>query len=101
MIFEDSNLQYELNFPTVLSMLEMGNIPIKSADRQEDFPLVIAGGPACYNPEPMTDFIDVFVIGDGEEAVIEILEEVKKAKQANLSKNDLFRFQNLLLKNHI
>lgn len=80
------SLQYELSYPTILSMLEMGNIPIKSADRGENDPIVIAGGPGCYNPETMVDFIDVFLIGDGESALVEFLNEVKKAKLSNTSR---------------
>jgi radical SAM family uncharacterized protein len=65
---------YELNYTNVLNMLDMGGIPIRSSERSDSDPLIIAGGPSCYNPEPMADFIDVFVIGDGEEVITEIVE---------------------------
>ena len=67
-------LQYELNYTNVLNMLDLSNIPVRSSDRDESHPLIIAGGPVVYNPEPMADFIDAFVIGDGEEVINEILD---------------------------
>jgi radical SAM family uncharacterized protein/radical SAM-linked protein len=71
------SLQYELSYPTVLKMLEMMDIPIKTKDRKDNCPIILAGGPCCFNPLPMTDFIDAFCIGDGEEQVIEICEVIK------------------------
>ncbi|MHB8769400.1 MAG: TIGR03960 family B12-binding radical SAM protein [Syntrophales bacterium] len=66
------SLQYELSYTNVLTMLELGGIPIRSAERSDEHPLVIAGGPSAFNPAPMSAFIDAFVIGEGEEAVAEI-----------------------------
>jgi len=60
-------LQYELCCTNVLTMLDLGRIPIRGDDRTMSHPLVIAGGPAVFNPEPMARFIDLFVIGDGGE----------------------------------
>jgi len=60
-------LQYELCYTNVLNMLELGGIPLHSCDRGDEYPIVIAGGPCAFNPEPLADFIDVFLIGDGEE----------------------------------
>lgn len=74
------SLQYEMSYPTVLKMLEMAQIPYKNSDRTDDDPIIIAGGPCAYNPLPLSDFIDVFMIGDGEDTIIEtckILEETK------------------------
>jgi len=82
------SLQYELSYPTILSILEMGGINIKSAQRAENAPLVIAGGPGSYNPEPLSDFIDVFIIGDGEDILIELLNSVKESKLANKSREE-------------
>ena len=62
-------LQYELTYTNVLTMLNLGGIPLHCRDRTMEHPLVIAGGPSAVNPEPMSDFIDLFVIGDGEEAL--------------------------------
>ncbi len=68
------SLQYELSFTTVLNMLSIGGIPLRTEDRTKHYyPLVIAGGPCTVNPLPMSPFIDAFLIGDGEEAIKEIL----------------------------
>ena len=64
------SLQYELSFPTVLRMLDLGAIPRRRDDRRRGrFPLVIAGGPCAFNPEPLADFVDLFFVGDGEETL--------------------------------
>ena len=60
------SLQYELSYSNVLNMLDLAHIPLLSRDRGESHPLIIAGGPNAFNPEPLADFIDAFVIGDGE-----------------------------------
>jgi len=65
-------LQYEMSYTNILNMLDIGQIPLKSADRGDDFPLVIAGGPCASNPEPLADYIDLFVLGEGEEVILEI-----------------------------
>ncbi|MBI5847050.1 MAG: TIGR03960 family B12-binding radical SAM protein [Nitrospirae bacterium] len=69
------SLQYELAFTTVLNMLNLGSMPLRTEERitRRDLPLIIAGGPCTVNPYPMSPFIDAFLIGDGEEAVKEIL----------------------------
>jgi len=70
------SLQYELSYTTVLNMLSLGGVPLKSSDRRDGDPLVIAGGPCTVNPAPMAAFIDAFLIGEGEEAVREIVDTV-------------------------
>ena len=77
------SLQYELSCTSVLNMLSLSGIPLESAERKGSFssPLVIAGGPAAVNPAPMAPFIDAFLIGDGEEAVPEMLEAVLRWKK--------------------
>ena len=74
------SLQYEMAYPTVLKMLEMAGIPYKNADRTDDDPIIIAGGPCAFNPLPLADFIDVFMIGDGEDSIIEVCEILEKTK---------------------
>jgi radical SAM family uncharacterized protein len=76
------SLQYELTFTNILAMLELSGIPVLAAERSDSDPLVIAGGPGAFNPEPLADFIDAFVIGDGEDVVLEIAEFVKRTKGA-------------------
>ena len=66
------SLQYELCFTNVLNMLDLSDIPLFSKDRDDRFPLIIAGGPLTFNPAPVADFFDAMVIGDGEEVVLEI-----------------------------
>ncbi|MEJ5360016.1 MAG: TIGR03960 family B12-binding radical SAM protein [Desulfobacterales bacterium] len=66
------SLLYELNYTNLLTMLELGGIPLLAAERDERHPLVLAGGPATCNPEPVADFFDALVVGDGEETVLEL-----------------------------
>lgn len=75
-------LQYEMSYTNIINMLDLGGIPIKTQDRSEDDPLVMAGGPCAFNPEPLADFIDFFVLGEGEEVILEIMELMGKAKEA-------------------
>ncbi|MGM0426326.1 MAG: TIGR03960 family B12-binding radical SAM protein [Thermodesulfobacteriota bacterium] len=77
------SLQHELCYTNVLNMLDLAGVPFYSRERQNDFPLVIAGGPACFNPEPVADFFDLMVIGDGEAPFLEICKRIRKAKRAH------------------
>ncbi|MCL1820024.1 MAG: TIGR03960 family B12-binding radical SAM protein [Oscillospiraceae bacterium] len=70
-------LQYELCYTNVLNMLNLGGVPLRREERGENAPIVIAGGPCAMNPAPMSDFIDAFAIGDGEEVFAEILKIVQ------------------------
>lgn len=67
-------LQYELSFTNILTALELGRIPVRSSDRKNGHPVVIAGGPCAVNPEPLSDFIDAFFIGEAEDALHEMIE---------------------------
>lgn len=73
-------LQYEMSYPNVLRSLKLGNVPIKNSQRSDTDPLIIAGGPCAFNPTPMEEFIDAFLIGDGEEATTEMLMAIKKGR---------------------
>ena len=84
-------LQYELSFTTVLNMLELSGLPLRSSDRDARHPLVVAGGPVAFNPEPMADFIDAFLIGDGEEATLELCTVVREWKRSGGGREDLLR----------
>ncbi len=75
------SLQHELSYTNVLTMLDLGGVPFLAHQRKENDPLVIAGGPACFNPEPVADFFDLFVIGDGEIPAIEICKTVRTSKR--------------------
>ena len=80
-------LQYELSYTNLLNMLELANIPLLSKERDDSYPVIIAGGPCAYNPEPLADFVDVFLIGDGEE----LLEQVCLAKKGTASKDEFLK----------
>ena len=82
------SIGYEMAYTTVLDMLDMSGIPLRSADRPELLPLVFAGGTACVNPEPMAAFMDLFVIGEGEEMNNELLSLLHQAKLEGWSKHD-------------
>ncbi len=71
------SLQYELGYSNILNMLELGGLPPLAADRTEAMPLVAAGGPGAYNPEPLADFFDLFFLGDAEKNFVEDLEIIK------------------------
>src|ERR1700730_8459335 len=73
-------LQFELCYTTVLAMLDLGSIALHAKDRKRDDPLILGGGPCTYNPEPVADFFDAFVIGEGEEVVHEISDAVASWK---------------------
>jgi radical SAM family uncharacterized protein/radical SAM-linked protein len=83
------SLQYELSYTNVLDILNLAGIPLLSKERGEDYPLVIAGGPCCFNPEPVADFLDAVVIGEGEEVIIEVCDSYMDWKRGGGSKRDL------------
>jgi len=72
----------------VLAMREMARIPHRSADRRENDPIILAGGPCAYNPLPIAKFVDAFLIGDGEEVTLEVCEAIKEAKEKGLSRKE-------------
>lgn len=84
-------LQYEMSFTTVLNMLDLAKIPVFAAERNENDPLIIAGGPCAFNPEPLTDFIDVFLIGDGEKLLPAFVEKYIDCKKKGMAKADCLR----------
>lgn len=82
-------LPYESLYTNTLNILDLAGIPLRSAERNENHPLIIAGGHACYNPEPMSAFIDAFVIGEGEEVMQEIIDVLQESKQENEDRKKL------------
>jgi len=82
-------IQHELCYSNILNLLELGHIPLRSEERKEDDPLIIAGGPGAFNPEPLSRFIDLFIIGEGEEIIGEIIEVYKKWKGKKRSRAKL------------
>ena len=85
------SLGYELTYTNVLNMLDLAGLPVLSADRNDSHPLIIAGGGCALNPEPMADFIDLFVIGEGEEVVLELVDCLREWKGSRAGKEQLLR----------
>jgi len=83
------SLQYELSYSNVLTLLDLGGIPIWARDRTEEHPWVVAGGPCAFNVEPMADFFDFVVLGEGEEVIIEITEMVRSWKKSGRKRKEL------------
>lgn len=83
------SLQYELSFTSVLNLLDLAGIPLLAADRADDDPLVIAGGPQADNPEPMAEFLDLVVIGDGEHAIAGLLEAYRELRSAGVGRREM------------
>jgi radical SAM family uncharacterized protein len=85
------SLGYEMAYTNVLNMLDLAGVPIHAADRTELTPIVFAGGTSCYNPEPMSDFIDLFVLGEGEDMDPEVIELYRKARDEGWDKPRFLR----------
>jgi radical SAM family uncharacterized protein len=79
-------LQYEMSYTNILNMLDLSGVPIKSEDRGEGQPFICAGGPCAYNPEPLADFIDFFMLGEGEEIINEVMDVYKEWKKEGSSR---------------
>lgn len=85
------SLQSELTYTNVIGLLDLAGIARRTADRESIFPLVVGGGPGAFNPEPMSSFFDLFVVGEAEEAIIELLEAVAEFKKSAGSAGALTR----------
>lgn len=85
------SIGYEMAYSTVLDMIDMAGLPIHSTERTELLPLVIAGGTAALNPEPMADFIDIFLLGEGEEMNNELLALLNEAKLGGWTKTEFLK----------
>lgn len=90
------SLQYELSYTNILNMLDLSGIPLFSKDRDGSHPLIIGGGPCAFNPEPLADFFDCFVIGEGEEAVLEIIDAAIENKRAGAGRGRLLEMLSAL-----
>lgn len=80
-------LQYELSYTNILNMLDLADIPLYREERGVDDPFVVGGGPCAFNPEPLADFFDFFLIGDGEESLLSVLEAYRAWKRADSDRN--------------
>ena len=86
--FIGMTLQYEMCYTNILQILDLAQIPFKSADRDESDPIVIGGGPCSYNPEPIADFFDIFYIGEGEISYDALLNLYKEKKKSGYDRNE-------------
>ena len=84
-------LQYEMSYTNILEMLDLSHIPAYARDRAENDPIIVAGGPCAFNPEPLAPFIDAFMIGDGEDVMHELIDVIRDGREAGLPKKDIFR----------
>jgi len=84
-------LPYELTYTNVLELLDLSGVPVRSADRTDAHPLVVGGGPCVYNPEPVAEFFDAILIGEGEDAVVEIARAHRAARAEGLSRAETLR----------
>lgn len=82
---------YEMAYTNVLNMLDLSKIPVRREERGEDYPLVVMGGTCSYNPEPMSDFIDLFFVGEGEELDRDVIELYRKCRDRGESKSEFLR----------
>ncbi len=89
--FIGMTLQYEMCYTNILQILDLAQIPFKSADRDESDPIVIGGGPCSYNPEPIADFFDIFYIGEGEISYDALLNLYKEKKKNGYDRNEFLR----------
>ncbi len=84
--FVGFTLQYEMCYTTILNMLNLAGIPLRADQRDETMPLVVAGGPCACNPEPLADFFDIFILGEGEEVNLELMSLYREHKQQGYNK---------------
>ncbi|HCA29206.1 MAG TPA: TIGR03960 family B12-binding radical SAM protein, partial [Ruminococcaceae bacterium] len=84
-------LQYELSFTAILNMLELAGLPLHAAERDSSYPLVIAGGPCTCNPEPIADFFDLFILGEGEEVSLELNDLYRRHKSQGYDKDKFLK----------
>lgn len=81
-------LQYEMSYTNILNMLDLSNIALEFSNRDEKDPFIIAGGPCAYNPEPLADIVDFFVIGEAEETILKIMKKHKQMKQKRMTRKE-------------
>ena len=84
-------LQYEMSYSNILAMLELGGIPLLRENRREQDPIVVAGGPCAFNPEPLADFIDAFMVGDGEEQILDLNRVIMQGREEGASRMTILK----------
>ncbi len=89
--FVGFTLQYEMSYTNILNMLDLAGIPLQATDRKKGQPFVVAGGPCAYNAEPLCDFVDFFMLGEGEEIILEVMEAYRQWKRTDGDREDYLR----------
>jgi radical SAM family uncharacterized protein len=89
--FVGFTLQYEMSYTNIINMLDLAGIPVLSEKRTEEHPFICAGGPCAYNPEPLAEIVDFFMLGEGEEIINEVMDCYKVWKKDNLLKEDFLK----------
>lgn len=84
-------LQYEMSYTNIVNMLDLANLPLFSKDRDQDFPLVIAGGSTVYNPEPLAPFIDLLYIGEAEKTIVNLVNAYRKLERQGLNRRQILK----------
>lgn len=84
-------LQYEMSYSNILAMLELGGIPLLRENRREEDPIVVAGGPCAFNPEPLADFMDAFMVGDGEEQILDLNRVIMQGREEGASRMTILK----------
>lgn len=84
-------LQYEMSYSNVLAMLKLGRIPLLRKQRSQEDPVIVAGGPCAFNPEPLADFIDAFMVGDGEEQIVELNRVIRDWKKSGTPRKECLK----------
>lgn len=84
-------LQYELSYTNILAMLDLAHIPFYAAERGEDMPIIVAGGPCVCNGEPLADFFDLMMLGEGEVQLPAVCDTVIQGRKEGLSKQEILR----------
>ncbi len=88
--FVTFTLQYELSYTNILNILDLANIPILKEERTLEDPFIMVGGPCAYNSEPLADFVDVVILGEGEEVNLEVVNEYKEWKKNKTTREDFY-----------
>ena len=84
-------LQYELCYTNVLNLLDLAGMPVRASERDDSYPIVVGGGPCACNPEPLADFFDMFMLGEGEELSNELFDLIIECKEKGVSKKELLK----------
>ena len=86
--FVTFTLQYELSYTNILNILDLANIPLLREERKLDDPFILVGGPCAYNVEPLADFVDIVILGEGEEVNLEVINAYKEWKKSKTTRED-------------